>query len=122
MEEGSGVGGGVTGVGKAIRWAGAQVPEGAARGGALGREDVRNWAADKELKELLPAHQSVPGISSTEKDVCAAGALSYPSAAKSLGDVGRDRFKAFGGGAAAKKGQGKEKATMFTEKKSQWKK
>lgn len=60
MEEGSGVG-------KATQWAGAQVPEGAARGGALGREDVRNWAADKELRRLLPAHQSVPGISSTER-------------------------------------------------------
>ena len=36
---------------------------------------------------------------------------------KSLGDVRKDRFKAFGGGTAAKKGQGKEKAPMFTEKK-----
>ena len=36
---------------------------------------------------------------------------------KTLGDVRKDRFKAFGGGAAAKKGQGKEKAPMFTEKK-----
>ena len=36
---------------------------------------------------------------------------------ESLGDVRKDRFKAFGGGVAAKKGQGKEKAPMFTEKK-----
>lgn len=36
---------------------------------------------------------------------------------KSLGDVSKDRFKAFGGGAAAEKGQGKEKLRCLRRKK-----
>lgn len=39
-----------------------------------------------------------------------------------LGRLGEGHFKALGEGGVAKKGQGKEKAKMFTEKRSQWKK
>lgn len=41
-----------------------------------------------------------------------------PSQGKAWEPLGGDCFKALGGGAAAKKGQEKEKAKMFTEKKA----
>lgn len=79
---------------------------------------MRNWSC-RPRTETAPQGSLKPPRHFREEDVCAAGALSYSSAAKkkSLGDVRKDRFKAFGGGAAAKKGQGKEKLRCLRRKK-----